>query len=176
MASRRPATDIQAVLTVLGRRKYRHKKGEKESLDLRSTDLRGADLQRAYLEGAELSNAHLEGANLTRAHFERAYFNGTHLEDAYLVEARLDGAWLMEAHLERAELWGAYVKDALLMGAHLEGANFVAPPIGRFPFEDTTGLTRKQLSEAIVDENTKLPDYLQEQSPEGKGPARNREE
>jgi hypothetical protein len=48
----KPAIDIQAALTVLVRRKYLLKQGERDRLDLRSTDLRGADLHRANLKGA----------------------------------------------------------------------------------------------------------------------------
>jgi hypothetical protein len=58
-----PATDIQAVLTVLGRRTPTY-----APLDLRGTDLRGADLEGALLEDANLQDAHLEGAWLPMAY------------------------------------------------------------------------------------------------------------
>jgi hypothetical protein len=107
--------DIQAILTVLGRRKYHFGQGENQPLDLRGTDLRGADLR----------------------------------------EAHLGGAWLMGAHLERARL----------EGAHLEGADL----------KEAIGLTREQLAQAILDDKTILPDYLQEQPREDKVPEGNRE-
>jgi hypothetical protein len=47
----KPATDIQAILTVLGRRKYYYKQGETEPLDLRGTDLRGlTSMRRTWRE------------------------------------------------------------------------------------------------------------------------------
>jgi hypothetical protein len=51
----KPATDIQAILTVLGRRSRTYGKGETQRLDLRQTDLRGADLHKAQLDRANLS-------------------------------------------------------------------------------------------------------------------------
>lgn len=51
----RPAIDVQAVLTVLGRREkgMRNQEGEDHRLDLSRADLRGANLVGAHLEGAK---------------------------------------------------------------------------------------------------------------------------
>src|SRR5690348_7824803 len=75
-----PATDVQAVLTVLGRRPDREERGK---LNLRYTDLTraeliGADLARAILNGAKLPyanliDANLAGANLAGADLTNAY-------------------------------------------------------------------------------------------------------
>ncbi len=136
-----PATDIQAVLTVLGRRVRAHER-EGQHLDLRRTDLRGADLSDVHLEGAHLIEAHLEdagmqGARLDRADLREAHLSGAdlveanlrkadlreaHLESAYLVEAHLEGADLGGAHLEGAYLGGAFLEGADLGGVHLDGA------------------------------------------------------
>src|SRR6266542_3345247 len=56
--------DIQAILTVLGRREPKYDKGK---LNLAGTDLRGADLSGAYLSGANLNGADLGGVNLSTA-------------------------------------------------------------------------------------------------------------
>ena len=162
----KPATDIQAVLTVLGRRKYRFGQGENQSLDLRNTDLRTADLWKAHLEGANLWKAHLEGASLFAAHLERAILWEAHLERASLEGAHLEGAFLGGAHLEGADFEGAHLEEALLWDAHLEGADL----------RGARGLNREQLAKAILDENTRLPEYLQEQPRENKGPEGNRGE
>jgi len=45
----RPDTDIQAILTVIGRRTRWDGEGEDQFLDLHGTDLRAADLHRAHL-------------------------------------------------------------------------------------------------------------------------------
>lgn len=58
----RPATDIQAVLTVLGRRDEKARKQdetERRYLNLAGTDVRGAHLRGAHLEGA---NCRIVGA------------------------------------------------------------------------------------------------------------------
>jgi uncharacterized protein YjbI with pentapeptide repeats len=105
--------DIQAALTVLGRRD-RASEREEQRLDLRHTDLREADLRDAHLERALLTNAHLEEALLQGAHLEGAYFFNAHLESAVLEGAYLRGATLT----------GAFLQGAVLKNAHLEGAKF----------------------------------------------------
>ena len=154
------ATDIQAVLTVLGRRKYSYGQGEKESLDLSETDLRWANLGTAHLERADLWRANLEGAVLREAH----------LEGADLRDARLEGADLTKAHLEDAELIDAELGGCILMGAYLEGAILVDAYLMGVDLTGAEGLTRDQLAVAILDDKPKLPDYLQGQPPEAKRP------
>jgi uncharacterized protein YjbI with pentapeptide repeats len=129
-----PYMDIQAILTVLARRKYHFGQGENQPLDLRGSDLRGADLRGAHLERAALGGVHLERAILDRArlegasfgeeaHLERAFLREAHLEGAILMGAHLEGGFLSEAHLEKADLTGAHLKEeAILRGAHLEKA------------------------------------------------------
>jgi Pentapeptide repeats (8 copies) len=68
----RPATDIQAILTVLGRRTRTYENGEQQRLNLAQTDLRGAYLPGAQLQGADLRGAQLRGAHLAHAQLEGA--------------------------------------------------------------------------------------------------------
>jgi hypothetical protein len=63
-ALRPTPTDIQASLTVIGRRTRSPNREGEYRLDLHNTDLRSADLREAHLEGAHLSEAHLEGAEM----------------------------------------------------------------------------------------------------------------
>lgn len=167
-AAPKPTTEIQAVLTVLGRRKYRFgEEEEKGWLDLRNTNLRGADLREAHLEGAALGGAHLERAFLREAHLEGAMLMGAHLEGAFLSGAHLEKADLAGAHLEEAILRGAYLERAILEKAHLEGADLSGAHLdGAFlsgahlegaNLTRTTGLTRERLAGAIVDKKTILP-------------------
>lgn len=162
----KPATDIQAILTVLGRRKYRFGQGEDQPLDLRGTDLRRADLRAAHLEGAILYKAYLEGAILIESH----------LEQANLIQVHLERADLKGAYLERANLWGANLEGAFLVKAHLEGAVLWGAHLELAVLQEATGLTREQLATAFLDENPKLPDYLQEEPPDARGPEGNNEE
>ena len=135
-----PRTDIQAILTVLSRRR-RIRKMEQGQLNLAKCDLRGAHLVEAQLDGADLSGAHLEGADLRGAHLERAQLREAHLgraqlrqaqlEGANLVEARLDGVDLSGARLEGADLLGAHLERAQLAEAQLEGANLLGAHLER---------------------------------------------
>lgn len=106
--------DVQAAITVIGRRDYQKEQGEeKRILDLSSTNL-----TQVYLTGANLQGVHLEKANLTGIHLERANLEGANLKGANLEGANLEGA-----NLEGANLEGANLKNAHLWIAHLEGTN-----------------------------------------------------
>ncbi|AKB22311.1 pentapeptide repeat-containing protein [Methanosarcina sp. WH1] len=121
--ARKISLDIQAVLTVIGKRLHSFNNGESTRLNLGMTHLEGANLQEAHLEGADLSWAHLEVADLQEAHLEGAFLSWAHLEVAYLKEAHLEEASLTKAHLEGAYLIGAHLEGAYLKEAHLEGAD-----------------------------------------------------
>lgn len=122
---RKISLDIQAVLTVLGRRKNSFHNGETHRLNLQGTYLQNADLMGAHLESANLMGAHLEGANFMGAHLESANFMKAHLEGANFIGAHLESANFMEAHLEGARLWIANLKGANLIVANLKEANFL---------------------------------------------------
>jgi pentapeptide repeat protein len=152
------APDIQAILTVLGRRTRLFGKGEDQHLNLACTALRGADLRGAHLEGAWLESAHLERAMLLGAHLERASLADAHLEGVVLESAHLERAWLAGAHLERAWLAGAHLEGAWLESAHLEGAW-----LGDAHLEGATGLTVEQLATVKILERAQLDPPLREQ-------------
>lgn len=80
-----PPADVQAAMTVLGRRE--HPPGGRRPLDLTRVDLR-----RVQLEGANLRDADLDGANLQGAELPRANLHSAHLDGANLQDADLDGA------------------------------------------------------------------------------------
>jgi uncharacterized protein YjbI with pentapeptide repeats len=103
----RPHTDVQAALTVLGRR----------TLD--GADLRGANLSRADLSRADLSRADLSRANLSWANLRGANLSKADLSEADLSEADLSEADLSEADLSEADLSEADLRAANLAGADL---------------------------------------------------------
>jgi hypothetical protein len=172
-----PATDVQAALTVIGRRREEHERPDPtpagrfpdmypfdlRRLDLRGTDLRGADLRGANLNRALLARSHLEDANLTKAHLRDALFfdepleqrtvaDGrlrAHLEGATLICADLSGAIFWCTHLEGADLGSAVTNGASFKGAHLKGANLGG-----------TEITEEHLASTFTDENTKLPRHV----------------
>ena len=126
--------DIQAAVTVIGRRDTTH--DDRRRINLRNVYLPFADLPKANLADVDLTSADLTSANLTGAKLHkadltgaslRAVLTGTDLTEANLTEAKLRGALLTEANLagadlRYADLHGANVADANLPGANLTGA------------------------------------------------------
>jgi uncharacterized protein YjbI with pentapeptide repeats len=188
----KPTTDIQAVLTVLGRRIQtpNHEIGFWDAsrtdlrkadliiahlgrLELNRTDLRGVDLSDAHLEGTHLFDAHLERANLFAvhleranlfaAHLERATLQGAHLEGASLIDAYLEGADLSVAHLEGADLSVAHLEGADLTSAYLEGANLTRANLERAALQGAKDLTVAQLSTVSTLKGASLDPPLMEQ-------------
>jgi hypothetical protein len=125
LAAAMPSTsfDVQAALTVIGRRNLVHERTLRQRpINLSVCDLRGSDLRGAYLQGAHLNNAHLDEADLREAHLEDARLIDSHLQHARLRYAHLERARLIRAHLEKARLVKAHLEGAQLMDARLEGA------------------------------------------------------
>jgi hypothetical protein len=129
--------DVQAALTVLGRRCV--KRDAKEFVPylnrvrLPQARLRGVNLERGRIRDADLRGALLTGAHLADAHFAR-----TKLDRAHLKNARLERAILTDACLRGAELQGAVLTGATLDGADLTGALYdlkTIPPRPDFDFE-----------------------------------------
>jgi len=122
-----PATDVQAALTVIGRRKAiatgtpdlgnaHIPKANLHHADLSGADLRGADLHGANLRDADLSGADLRGADL------RGFLSCAHLRDTLLSGADLSGAFLAGAELRDTFLPEVNLSDADLSDADLSGA------------------------------------------------------
>ena len=127
-------TDVQATLSVIGRRNNLYDRGGLP-LSLMDTDLSGAFLAAACLAGAELLRANLSGANLDGANLSGANLVGANLDGANLDGANLDGVNLLAASLVRANfvranlvasnLSGASLARANLDGANLDGAKLI---------------------------------------------------
>ncbi len=81
-----PETDVQAVLTVLGRRKVSHETEPPPWLDLAETNLHRAILFEARFRRAGLRGARLRGAHFVRADLSESYLGGTDLRWANLRE------------------------------------------------------------------------------------------
>ena len=112
-----PATDIQAALTVIGRRDL--------LIETIGPDLTNAHIPKAVLEGAKLTGAHLDnanlaGANLVGANLTGATLNGANLNGAVLIDANLTGGSVNGATLTGAFLQGG---NTNLTGAHLNGTD-----------------------------------------------------
>ena len=105
-----PRPDVQAALTVVGRR-------------VAERDARPIDLSRADLAGADLAAANLRGANLDGADLARGWLTSADLAGAVLLYAKLNSAMLSCADLTKASLGGADLTGAFFNDADLAGAN-----------------------------------------------------
>jgi uncharacterized protein YjbI with pentapeptide repeats len=140
-----PSVDIQAAITVIGRRAEKQREYERSRredktsknadawrLDLSNCHLAlanfvGLDFTAAQFSGSSLylsdfRETTLKGAAFDKAHIEGASFRFAHPESAVFNEAHLEGARLTKAHLEGAFLIEASLTGAWLNEAHLEGA------------------------------------------------------
>jgi uncharacterized protein YjbI with pentapeptide repeats len=122
-----PATDIQAALTVIGRRVVIG------TMVTNRVDLGGAHIPKVRLMGADLTIGDLSFANLSGANLNQAVLNtaslyaallqGTHLSGANLTAAQLQEADLSRADLGFANLTGAHLNHTNLTGANLSHTN-----------------------------------------------------
>jgi uncharacterized protein YjbI with pentapeptide repeats len=106
------STDVEAVLTVLKRRRPRDRGDDR------------LDLSGAHLEGAFFVGASLEKTSFADAHLDRASFSGAGLKEAGFWRARLGWTTFSNADLKEAYFVGADLTEALLQGADLQGAHF----------------------------------------------------
>lgn len=124
----RISPDIQAALTVLGRRNRESEDARGLVLDLSGSCLARADLRSARLERADLTKCILDGANLEQAHMDEARLIGASLLAANLKQAQMDGvrlagASLLDADLSKASMRTPFLDNAKLAGAFLSGAD-----------------------------------------------------
>jgi hypothetical protein len=123
------AADLQAALTVIGRRDTSR---DKRRLNLTNVVLSGAILPKANLAGADLTDtvlcgANLQDANLSKARLFCANLSHAELAGANLRKADMTGVWLnsaklYEANVAYANLFGAKLAEAELSAADLTGA------------------------------------------------------
>jgi uncharacterized protein YjbI with pentapeptide repeats len=141
------AADVQAAMTVLGRRPPA---AEEERLELSNVDLRVA-----YLSRTDLSDAHLWWSNLRGAFLSDARLVGTDFwrSDLWRVELRradLQGARFIRANLEGAQLWEAKLARAVLRHAGLQGAELQHADLREVDLR-WADLRGASLEEAILD-------------------------
>jgi uncharacterized protein YjbI with pentapeptide repeats len=110
--------DVQAAVSVIGRRNHRN--------DCKPVNLNRADLTAANLTNANLTNAQLCAVQLTNANLTSA-----DLADANLVRANLADANLVRAYLRGANLCDADLTSADLTSANLSSADLTSVPLVR---------------------------------------------
>jgi uncharacterized protein YjbI with pentapeptide repeats len=160
----KPAIDIQAALTVIGRRKGQELPNLAKA-NIPGANLSGANLSGANLSGANLLGANLTGANLSGAKLSRVDLTGADLTGANLGLADLNGAYLSGANLSGANLSGVNLRGADLTGANLRsanlrGANLSVAYLIRADLTGAKNLIQTQLNEACGNNETELPEGL----------------
>ena len=139
--------DIQAALTVIGRRNRKHEQGNKwfreyQWINLRDTNIAAADLGSYDWQGVRFDQANLQGANLTQANLQKANLTEVNLQEVDVYNANLQKALLMGANLQGASLMRANLKGAYLCRANLQGVR---------------NLLKQQIELAYGDSETLLP-------------------
>lgn len=142
--------DVQAILTVIGRRNIEN---EKNSLDLKKTDLSQGDLFEAKLHKADLRGSDLSGSYLSKADLSEANLYLASLRKANLIEANL-----RKVVLSKADLFETYLYKADLMDADLRKADLSKVR--------ARNLTWEQISNTIIDDETILPMEIENQHKE----------
>jgi hypothetical protein len=129
-----------------------------EGCDLRYADLRKAQLHEADFTDADLFRANLEGAALPGAKLRRTRLSGANLRGAQITAVDFRSADLREADLSRADLRESMGAGATLERANLEGAELLGCQLGNVSLLGASGVSSRQLEEALLDELTSLPD------------------
>jgi hypothetical protein len=147
--------DIQeALATIASIPKVDHR-GIPIRVDLHNIDISGALLEGADLEGVVLWGSNLRKTRLASANLKNADLGGVDLTEASLEKANLEGAKLWFSPYDEPRrvtiLRGALLAGAILKDANLEKANMA----------DARDVTVQQLKQAIINDNTILPTYIQ---------------
>lgn len=138
-----PRADIQAALTVLGRRDHAH--DNDTVVDLSDTCLSGLDLS-----DAKLANANLVDADLVETKLHNADLSGADLDGANLSAATLNNAKLTDA-----DLAGAYLNHAKLVRADLGGADLSGSELFEADLSDAIHTTATSITDVQSDDTTK---------------------
>jgi len=113
--------DIQAIMTVIGRRKW--VETETRRLNLKKVNLAFYNLSKLNLFMANLTEASINGANLSESCLSKAKLFECDLEAAVLQDADLSWTNLTGAKMIKSDLLNANLKDAFIIGADLTGAD-----------------------------------------------------
>uniref|UniRef100_A0AAU1HUH0 Pentapeptide repeat-containing protein n=1 Tax=Streptomyces sp. NBC_00180 TaxID=2903632 RepID=A0AAU1HUH0_9ACTN len=176
-----PEEDVQAALTVLGRRPIHEE--NTDFINLRRTDLRGANLADAVLDHVDMERCLLQGASFYRAYLRCADFSEATLTGAHFMDARIGAARFILADMTGVSLWKAEGADVDFTGANMEGvklircelptASFLRASLANAEIDDAVlkgvdlrhadlrtakGVTSKILESARCDDETLLPE------------------
>ena len=137
--------DIQAILTVLGRRQKLSLSKANPILSLERTDLQGAILT------GDLTSISFEKANLGYAILKDSVnLSGVNFYKAVMIQIQV----INGANLEKANLSGARLEYADLSGSNLRGTNFQSSYLNKSKFHNVIVDQKTDFTEAIVFKTT----------------------
>jgi uncharacterized protein YjbI with pentapeptide repeats len=111
------ATDVQAVITVLGRRRH--------DQDVDALDLHGTCLQGVRIKGANFDGANIGYSDLRAAKIEDASFRGANLETTYIHGAQISRTDFSEADLSYSDAQHSELRDLKFVRARMVGVKFM---------------------------------------------------
>ena len=137
-------------------RKYNESK--RHLCDLQNTDLRGlqfneTDLSNFDFKGTDFSGAQLHLANLTKANISFVAFATKEESITKFVGADLFGANFSDTNLFGVDFNHSDLSYAKFNNARLNDASFDKCPVSGTRFENSKGLTQKQIDKAVVSDD-----------------------
>ncbi len=152
---RPPTTDVQAAVSVLGRRQ-RANDPPNTRLSLAGTNLSGYDLSDCDFTGANFKGSYLCGANLAGTKLKRADFQLAVLENADFYGAEAAEASFSAAYCGGARFAHANLNDAAFIDSDLRAADFTGARLERADMRgaaiDGAAFDRKRLPAASTSE------------------------
>ncbi len=145
-----PRADVQAALTVLGRRERDHDRPiDRPALsgvnlsgyDLSDGDFTSANFRGSYLCGTVFTGARLTAASFDYANLERADLFGTDCMGASFAGAAAISARFAHARLDRAALVDADLRGADFTHARLQGADLSNANCDGARLDEAVGIT-----------------------------------
>ena len=142
------ASDIQAALTIIGRKSVwrrlvlrlisRTSDIDDKRINIGLANLRQARLRNANLSEANLYRVNLQEANLHSANLHRANLQGADLKEINLYKANLQRSSLQGANLQKAFLPNANLREANLYRANLQLANLQGANLQKVSLQEAT--------------------------------------
>lgn len=117
-----PRSDIQAIITVIGRRDA--SKRELDAIDLRDTHLMGGNFRGGDFRKVQFYRANIQLADFSGANLGRAACAGAHLQGADFSGADLSYANFYKAHLKNCQFGNATFVGIEAREADISGARF----------------------------------------------------
>lgn len=168
--------ELQASINILTKKQY--KKNLKNDLEegitlsnvtlnkfdfskalLQKAKLNGADLSKSTFIEANLSEAEAYGTTFIRANLTEAFLENANFYGADFTQALLDGASIKNSNFELAKFKEANLSNADLTGCNLSEADLERTQLYGANLQKTKGLTKEQLRSALINKETKLPNF-----------------